>query len=119
MLLDYLVAGFVVLTLGTFLMVVLHHTLEFIWFAMFPRGLKTDLRRSYNGLARLVRKFYRWLYLKDWDYSPARQNRKLSPQEIMEREALRRGICPDCGVDAKKAGGLTALGGPCPYHTDF
>jgi hypothetical protein len=118
----------------------------------------------FGTLARLVRRFYRWLYLKDWEqehvyqgsadpWFPAngealrynawgrknlaektlsfrlrnfffgtetvRPNRKLSPKEIMEREALRRGICPDCGVDAKKRGGKNALGGPCPYHTDF
>lgn len=118
MILDYLVVGFVVLALAAAALlsarVVVGAAVTLV-----PHSIKAQLLEVYEGATRLVRRFYRWLYLKDWDYSQPRPNRKLSPKEIMEREALRRGICPDCGVDSKKAGGTTALGGRCPYHTDF
>lgn len=48
-------------------------------------------------------------------YSP---NRLLDPRELMEREALRRGVCPHCGCNVKGFGGLGEDGLACPYHTE-
>lgn len=118
MLLDYFVVGFTALGLFALAML-LSQTMLKMTVSLMPRRVRMTAMDVYESGARQVRRFYRWLYLKDWDYSQTRPNRKLSPKEIMEREALRRGICPDCGVDAKKRGGKNALGGPCPYHTDF
>ena len=45
-------------------------------------------------------------------------NRLLSTDELMEREALKRGICPECGRNVKGFGGYGPDGLACPYHTE-
>jgi hypothetical protein len=108
MLIDYIVVGLVALSLFGAAGMVSHFVIINMT-RMLPRQVRGFFMDLYESGARW------WMNFLFSFKRKVKPNRRLTSQELMEREALRRGICSECGVDTKKPGGIAGHG-PCPFH---